>query len=155
MFLRLACAHEDKQEQRSVVMKSETAHLPPGSAVDDVDGLIAWSIGGGIKCSDPITKVSLVFLLWAEGEIANFGVKPIGANDQVEAPLTAMLEDAWNKLIAQLWTIMSVACEAGVMGPDQRALVLHMINVQRAASCARGQGRRGRYTIMATALKHV
>ena len=31
--------------------------------------------------------------------------------------------DAWNKLVDQPWTIMSIGCEIGHIGSDQRALV--------------------------------
>jgi hypothetical protein len=80
-------------------MKTEAAHLPSGSAVDDINRLIAGSICGGGKCSDPIAKVSLASLLGAESELAYFGVKSIGPNDEVEATLTAMLEVNMDSLL--------------------------------------------------------
>ena len=54
MRLRLGSAAEYEHEQRSIVVKSETADLPAGSAMDDVDELVARPISSSFECSDPI-----------------------------------------------------------------------------------------------------
>jgi hypothetical protein len=45
---------EYEQEQRSIVVKGETADLPAGSAVNNVDELAARPIPAGFECSDPV-----------------------------------------------------------------------------------------------------
>ena len=92
MRLRVAPAGEYEQEQRAIVVESETAHLPSGRAVDDVDELVARPISRGFECRDPIAQVLLVAVLGSKDEFADPGMKPVGADDQIEAPFTAMLE---------------------------------------------------------------
>ena len=73
-------------------MKGETAYLPAVSAVDDVDEFVARPIPGGFERSDPIAEVLLVALFRPKDEFVNAGMKPVGADDEIEAPFAAMLE---------------------------------------------------------------
>ena len=60
--------------------------------MDDVDELVARAIPASFKCSDPIAKVLLVSVLRTKDEFAHAGMKPVGADDEIEAPFTAMFE---------------------------------------------------------------
>jgi hypothetical protein len=58
--LRLASACEYEQKQRSVVVEGKTTDLPAGSAMDEVNELVARPISGGFECRDAIAEVLLV-----------------------------------------------------------------------------------------------
>ena len=92
MRLRLASAREYEQKQRLSVVKGKTTDLPAGSAVDDVNELVAPPISGGFECRDAIAEVLFVAVLRPKDEFANARVEPIGADDEVKPPFGAMLE---------------------------------------------------------------
>ena len=92
MRLRLTSAREYEQKQRLSVVKGKTTDLPAGSAVDDVNELVAPPISGGFECRDAIAEVLFVAVLRPKDEFANARVEPIGADDEVKPPFGAMLE---------------------------------------------------------------
>src|SRR6516164_4560946 len=90
--LRLASACEYEQKQRSVVVEGKTTDLPAGSAMDEVNELVARPISGGFECRDAIAEVLLVAVLRPKDEFAYTRVKPVGANDEIKPTFAAMLE---------------------------------------------------------------
>jgi hypothetical protein len=51
-------------------VEGKAAHLPAGSAVDDVNKFVARPISGGFEGRDAITEVLLVAILWPKDELA-------------------------------------------------------------------------------------